>query len=119
MHAQFDCQTAPCCAGILVGDAAEAYKISTESGAIGVLPPVVLRDKKSNTSMVVSEIQACGDVVFRWISGNYAGPFLPTYHAVEAPVISFGFDRIDHVAVCVPDLFEVVDYVQRVTGSCS
>jgi 4-hydroxyphenylpyruvate dioxygenase len=102
-----------------VADAAEAYHVSTANGAVGLLPPTTLKDDATNTCSMVSEIRAYGDVIIRWVSGDYAGPFLPTYTAMNSPALSYGLGRIDHVTVNVPNLPESVDYLHTVTGAPS
>lgn len=54
-----------------MGDAAEAYTISTAHGAEAVLAPVTLRDEASGQELVVSEIKAYGDCVLRFVSGSF------------------------------------------------
>ncbi|DBA02629.1 TPA: hypothetical protein N0F65_012001, partial [Lagenidium giganteum] len=74
--------------GIEVGDAKEAYEISVKNGAIGVSEPKVLTDELSGKKTVISEVKLYGDVVIRWISGDYEGPFIPGYEAVDGPDMS-------------------------------
>lgn len=102
---------------IRVGDAKIAYEVSTKNGAIGHMEPYTVVDRATNTSMTISEIKQFGDVVIRWVSGDFTGPMLPNYEAV--PVTkdnSFGIDRIDHIVSNVPKLFEAYDYMEAATG---
>lgn len=57
--------------GILVDDAAEAFRISTENGAIPVRLPATLRDDVTGTSLVFAEIKLYGDCVLRFVSGDF------------------------------------------------
>lgn len=70
--------------GIKVGDASEAYHVSVKNGAVGVQEPKTLTDKDTGKSLVFSEVKLYGDVVIRWVSGEYDGPFAPGYEAVES-----------------------------------
>lgn len=102
---------------ITVGDAAEAYNAAIANGAEGVLAPVTLVDRASGKSRVMSEVKLFGDVVLRWISGDFDGPVLPNYEAVPVKQTkSFGLYRIDHIVNNVPKLFEAVDYLMNATG---
>lgn len=60
-----------CLVGLLVADAAEAYRISVEHGAVGVTKPQTLRDAASGQELVVSEVKAYGDCVMRFVSGSF------------------------------------------------
>lgn len=55
--------------GLVVGDAAEAYKVSVANGAKGVRVPTTLQDNTGQA--VVSEVALYGDVVLRFISGSW------------------------------------------------
>jgi 4-hydroxyphenylpyruvate dioxygenase len=58
-----------------------------------------------------------GDVVIRWMSGDYDGPALPNYEELLPAVNnSYGLERIDHVVSNVPNLFEAVDYLMQAIG---
>lgn len=58
-----------------------------------------------------------GDVVIRWISGDFDGPALPNYEPVQSlKNHSYGLQRIDHVVSNVPNLFEAVDYLINAIG---
>lgn len=70
--------------GISVGDAKEAYEVSVANGGVGVLSPKTLTDAASGKSLVVSEVKLYGDVVIRWVSGDFDGPYMPGYEAVES-----------------------------------
>lgn len=108
--------------GIRVGDAAEAYTVSVANGAVGVLAPQTLTDKESGTATVVSEVKLYGDVVLRYVSGDYAGAFVPGYEPLtfeggaSEEDESLGIERIDHCVGNVPKLAEAVEYVMKFTG---
>lgn len=76
----------------------------------------MLADEESKQSCVISEVQAYGDVVLRFVSGSSGGPFLPGYEAVDGPQHTFGLQRLDHCVCNAPRLFEVTDYLMKVTG---
>jgi hypothetical protein len=59
--------------GLLVEDAADAYAKATANGGVGVLPPAALKDCEGGAggSAVVSEVKLYGDVVLRFVSGDY------------------------------------------------
>lgn len=102
--------------GFRVADAAAAYEACVANGGIGVLPPATLVDKETGKELVVSEVKSVDDVVFRWLSGSFDGPFLPNCTPVNSPDINYGLDRVDHIVTNVPDLFKAVDYIMGTTG---
>ncbi|KAK9817847.1 hypothetical protein WJX72_003032 [[Myrmecia] bisecta] len=102
--------------GIAVGDAQKAYEAATANGAIGVLPPTTLEDAESGTPQVVAEVQLYGDVVLRFVSGSFQGPFIANYAKVDSPPLCYGLDRLDHAVGNVPRLLEAVEYIARATG---
>jgi hypothetical protein len=59
--------------GILVEDAADAYAQATANGGVGVLAPTRLEDCEGGAggSAVISEVKLYGDVVLRFVSGDY------------------------------------------------
>lgn len=101
--------------GLVVGDAAEAFRVSTAGGAVAVTPPCEQRD--GHGTLVVSEVRLYGDVVLRFMSGDYAGPFMPGYEAEPAPRgRSYGLRRVDHAVGNVPDLLAQIDYMVGALG---
>ncbi|CAH0482329.1 unnamed protein product [Peronospora belbahrii] len=102
--------------GIQVEDATIAYQESIRNGGIGVLEPTILLDQESGQSTVLSEVKLYGDVVIRWISGDFTGPFVPGYEVCESPDISIGIQRLDHCVGNVPNLLEAVKYITGFTG---
>lgn len=79
--------------GLLVADAAAAFDEAVKNGATAVLPPLTLSDDAagggsggSSSSQVVAEVELYGDVVMRFVSGSFSGPFLAGWDAVgESP----------------------------------
>eukprot|EP01039_Chlorochromonas_danica_P001501 gene1500-1635_t len=107
--------------GITVGCAKQAYDTCLANGGIGVLPPTELTDDATGKKLTISEVKMHGaqsDVVLRWISGDFAGHFLPNYQAVEVKHSHnfVGLTRIDHIVSNVPKLFEALDYIMGMTG---
>jgi hypothetical protein len=60
----------PCIPGILVEDARQAYEASVQHGGKGVRAPTQLEDAAGG-SAVISEVELYGDVVLRYISGDW------------------------------------------------
>lgn len=101
--------------GLQVGDAAQAYEVSVANGAKGVRPPTKLED--GGGCAVVSEVLLYGDVVLRYISGKWEGPYLPGYTATpDEPQICYGLHRLDHAVGNVPKLIEHLEHVIGFTG---
>lgn len=112
--------TEPCsrhrdAAGIRSSDAAAAHDVAVKNGARSVLAPQTLATEAGTS--VVSEVHAYGDVVFRFVSGDFKGPFLSTFTAVEPQGESYGLQRLDHCVGNVPKLFDVTDYIMAITGT--
>lgn len=106
---------------IVVDDAAEAFRVSVENGAIPVYEPHTWLDDKSSdvgAGAMVSEVKLYGDVVLRYVSfiNGYDGPFLPKYEKVVAPPLTYGLARLDHAVGNVHDLVENVAYIAKFTG---
>ncbi|RQM28603.1 hypothetical protein B5M09_013309 [Aphanomyces astaci] len=101
---------------ISVDDAALAYELSTKHGAVGVCPPKTIKDAATHTTQVISSVKLYGDVVLRFVSGDYKGRFQPGYHDVEGPDVGIGLDRLDHAVGNVPNLIEAVQYACGFTG---
>jgi 4-hydroxyphenylpyruvate dioxygenase len=111
-------------AGVSVDDATEAYSKAVENGAVGVQPPTILHDKNTGEQQVVCEIQAFheGDVVLRFVSGTFSGPFLVGYAAVSgvpSPSGRLGIKRIDHMGAAASDERAAISYMSAVTGVSS
>lgn len=109
--------------GIHVTDASVAFDESVKHGARTVTSPTTTVDKKSNTSLTFSEVELYGDVVLRFLSGDYTGPGLANYVPVEQDhpdttisMMNFGIQRLDHCVGNVPDLLEAINYICDFTG---
>lgn len=96
-------------------DASKAHDVAVQNGAKSVLAPQTLATEAGTT--VVSEVHAYGDVVLRFVSGDFKGPFLSTFTAVEPQGESYGLQRLDHCVGNVPKLFDVTDYLMAITGT--
>lgn len=101
--------------GVVVADAAEAYRLSTENGAKGVTGPTVLTD--DGGKQVISEIHLYGDVVLRFVQNvDHKGPFLPGYVKEEGLPLNYGLKRLDHAVGNVPVLLDQVNYMMKALG---
>jgi len=102
--------------GIRVGDARQAFTTCVKHGGVGVLEPVDMT-AEDGSSMTIAEVQLYGDVVLRYVSGTYGGPFLPGYVDLSGQeAVEYGLERFDHVVGNVPDLISARDYIMRCTG---
>ncbi|CAK4072865.1 unnamed protein product [Aphanomyces euteiches] len=101
---------------ISVDDAVQAYELSVKHGAVGVSAPQTVKCDKTHTTAVISSVQLYGDVVLRFVSGDFKGRFLPGYEDVEGPEVGIGMQRLDHAVGNVPNLMEAVEYVCGFTG---
>jgi hypothetical protein len=105
-----------------VDDATEAYREACLHGAISVQPPIALHDKNTGEQQVVSEVLAFneGDVVLRFVSGAFSGPFLVGYEAVAAAGSDtgrLGIKRIDHIGAAAVDEKAAISYMAKATGA--
>ena len=126
--------------GVRVTDAAKAFQAFVQRGGVGVMEPRVIggvdsehierseglgmdgerstgKTGKTGKTMTVAEVQLYGDVVLRFVSGEYVGPYIPGYtDVVVEQSISYGLQRMDHIVGNVPDLISVRDYLMDSTG---
>lgn len=102
--------------GLLVDNATDAHAISVANGGISVLPPLEIADSATDTTQTISEVKLYGDVVIRYVSGSFKGPFLAGYQAVQAPLLSYGLQRLDHAVGNTHNLVEAVEYIMNFTG---
>jgi len=102
--------------GIRVADAKVAYETCVANGAEGIAAPRVCVCRYTGKTMVISETKYYGDVVARWVSGEYDGVLMPNYEPVESADMNIGIKRLDHAVTNVPNLFEAVDYITHATG---
>lgn len=80
-----------------VDDARAAWRETTSRGAISAMEPTVLEDEHGRA--VISAIRAYGDTLHTFVErGEYSGPFLPGYRAVEHDHVArpVGLLHIDH-----------------------
>lgn len=124
--------------GLRVQDTRIAFQESVTHGAIVVQSPTVVSENESQygvegqaMSLVVAEVMLYGDVVLRFVSGNFAGPFIPGYKTLQSTVAysidknqehhhhahsNYGLRRLDHAVGNVPELLPVVGYIAGFTG---
>ncbi|EFJ46247.1 4-hydroxyphenylpyruvate dioxygenase [Volvox carteri f. nagariensis] len=103
--------------GLLVEDARAAYEVSVADGGKGVLAPQELTDEATGTTQTVAEVLLYGDVVLRYVSGSFTGPFLAGYTPLpDSPAISYGLQRVDHAVGNTHELLKAVEYVMGFTG---
>jgi len=103
--------------GIRCNDAALAYAKCIEGVKdCGVQAPTTLKDEETGKVMVVSEVKLVGDVVIRWVSGDFDGPYLPNFQTLNTPDINMGIQRLDHAVSNVPVLFDAIDHIADMTG---
>lgn len=87
------------------------------NGARGVTSPTETQDELSDTKSCFAEVELYGEVVLRYISGDYTGPMMPQYVPVDVQTSqSFGINRLDHCVGNVPNLLETVNYICDFTG---
>jgi 4-hydroxyphenylpyruvate dioxygenase len=102
--------------GILVADAKEAFEVACKNGARPAQEPTVLKDA-NGAEQVVSEIELYGDVVLRFVSGAYQGPYLASYTPVQDEhQKSYGLRRLDHAVGNAPKMMPVLQYIANATG---
>lgn len=113
--------------GISVKDAREAYKISLENGATGVVEPIEVSD--DNGTVVFSEIliynedhptesKRKSETTLRFIQNEgYKGAFLPGYRLVkDTDGLNYGISKIDHVVGNVFDMNKITSDVKKWLG---
>ena len=102
-----------------VDDARQAWNETTRRGAVSVDAPYEIKDEHGTA--VIASIAAYGDTIHTFIErGNYSGPFLPGYRAVESDHVArpVGLLHIDHMVGNVGwnQMNEWVDFYARVMG---
>jgi len=102
--------------GVVVDDASDAFRQSVSRGAMPATSPVEVHDPESGKTQVFSEVVLYGDVVLRYISGDFDGPYLAQYAPVESPYISYGLHRLDHAVGNVDNMGETASYIKGFTG---
>ncbi|MEW5303742.1 MAG: hypothetical protein WDW36_006402 [Sanguina aurantia] len=103
--------------GVVVDDARLAYEIAVKHGGKSVLEPLVLEEKADGGSLTVAEVALYGDVVLRFVSGSFTGPFMPMFQNVDATgEETLGIQRLDHAVGNVHKLGEAAQYLMGFTG---
>lgn len=103
--------------GLRVANAEHAFAESVAHGGRPVQPPTRLLDAATKTSFTVAEVELYGDVVLRYVSGDFQGPYLPGYERVlGGPTVSYGLQRLDHAVGNVHELIPAIDYIAGFTG---
>ncbi|MBS1911285.1 MAG: 4-hydroxyphenylpyruvate dioxygenase [Bacteroidetes bacterium] len=101
-----------------VEDAAEAYRITTERGARGVMPPNVSSDHFGEVK--TSTIATYGDTVHSFVErGSYSGFFLPNFvERTDDLAEGCGLKHVDHVVGNVDwnKMEETVNFYRDVFG---
>jgi 4-hydroxyphenylpyruvate dioxygenase len=103
-----------------VPDAAHAYELAVERGAIGLQTPEILEDEGGK--VVISAIQTYGETRHTFVQRkDYSGIFLPDFQPREqivAPPEKRYFQAIDHVVgnVGLGHMDEWVNFYHRVMG---
>jgi len=117
--------------GVEVANCKEAYKISTNKGATGIMEPTVLEASKEEGggSVIIAEIllyneneenhpEKKSDTVMRFIQyDNFSGPFLPGYKKIKDPSpMNYGILKMDHVVGNVFNLNKIIKDIKDWTG---
>jgi 4-hydroxyphenylpyruvate dioxygenase len=102
-----------------VDDARRAWRETTSRGAISVAEPFAKSDEHGQ--VVLSSIRAYGDTIHTFVErGEYAGPFLPGFRAVDYDYVArpTGLLYIDHMVGNVGwhEMDEWVDFYGTVMG---
>jgi 4-hydroxyphenylpyruvate dioxygenase len=100
-------------------DAAACYEITTQRGAVGIMPPVTLEDE--NGKVVLATVGAYGDTVHTFVeTKNYTGPFLPGYETIPADPLArpVGLKMVDHIVGNMGwnEMDTMVEFYGRVFG---
>ena len=102
-----------------VDDARRAWRETTSRGAVSVAEPYVKTDEHGQ--VVLSSISTYGDTIHTFVErGDYNGPFLPGYVAVDHDTVArpVGLLHIDHMVGNVGwhEMDKWVDFYGRVMG---
>lgn len=104
---------------ITVTDAHQAFQVSTDNGAKGILKPTTLTGDNGQ-EMVIAEVEMYGDVALRYIQrGSFTGSIFPGYEPTPIPGSgprTFGIHRIDHIVGNVHNLLDTVNRIIGFTG---
>ena len=107
------------CVALWVDDARQSWHETVSRGAISVVEPYVVSDDHGQA--VLASIRAYGDTVHTFVQrGDYQGPFLPGFRAVEEDPVArpVGLLHIDHVVGNVGwhEMNTWVDFYAKVMG---
>lgn len=102
-----------------VDDAAAAFNLAVQRGAIPVLEPTVLEGQKGN--IVKAAIRTYGDTIHTFVERkNYEGTFMPGFHKIKNPpkVNETGVAAVDHIVgnVELGKMNEWVNYYAQIMG---
>ncbi|HEY2857268.1 MAG TPA: 4-hydroxyphenylpyruvate dioxygenase [Terracidiphilus sp.] len=102
-----------------VDDARKAWRETTSRGAVSIAEPFVKAD--DNGSVVLASIRTYGDTIHTFVErGDYHGPFMPGYVAVDRDIVArpVGLIHIDHMVGNVGwhEMDEWVNFYSRVMG---
>jgi 4-hydroxyphenylpyruvate dioxygenase len=108
--------------GIVVEDAAAAHAAALAGGGVCAGPPSTVTDATTGLTQTTAAIKLYGDVLLRFVSGPFAGPFLAGY--VPEPGApdaasgegTIGLGRLDHAVGNVPVLLPAANAVIAATG---
>jgi 4-hydroxyphenylpyruvate dioxygenase len=65
---------------------------------------------------MISEVKLYGDVVLRYVSGDFSGPYIAGMEAVAGKPLCYGLERLDHAVGNTHNLVETLEYVIGATG---
>ena len=107
------------CVALWVDDARQSWHETVNRGAISVTEPYVVSDDHGQA--VLASIRAYGDTIHTFVQrGDYRGPFLPGFRAVEEDPVArpVGLLHIDHVVGNVGwhEMNTWVDFYAKVMG---
>lgn len=102
-----------------VDDARSAWQETTKRGAMSAVEPYELKDEHGRA--VLSSIRIYGDTIHTFVErGDYAGPFLPGFRAMESDPVArpTGLLHVDHMVGNVGwnEMNTWVDFYGRVMG---
>ncbi|QEE27535.1 4-hydroxyphenylpyruvate dioxygenase [Terriglobus albidus] len=107
------------CVALWVDDARQSWHETVNRGAVSVAEPYVVSDDHGQA--VLASIRAYGDTIHTFVQrGDYQGPFLPGFRAIEEDPVArpVGLLHIDHVVGNVGwhEMNTWVDFYAKVMG---
>jgi 4-hydroxyphenylpyruvate dioxygenase len=102
-----------------VDDASQAWRETTNRGAVSVAEPYILSDEHGQ--VVLSSIRTYGDTIHTFVDrSKYSGPFLPGFRAVDHDTVArpVGLLHVDHMVGNVGwhEMNEWVNFYANVMG---